>query len=81
MKWTTELVTVCLVDFDGDLKHFWVYNLEESFLGEIRPDNIEDMNHCIEALDNGECPIRDMWEDGNGISCTIDGWTEWQGGW
>lgn len=62
-------------EFDYDLHCFKVYN-GEKYLGIIYPGSIEDMESCIEELDNGNDPISDGWEDGMGNSCTIDGWGE-----
>lgn len=60
-------------DFDNDLHCLAVYNRDEK-LGTIYPDNIGDMESCIESLDAGEDPISGHWEDGRGNLCTLDGW-------
>lgn len=60
-------------DFDNDLHCFDVYNGEEK-LGTIYPDNIGDMESCVESLDAGEDPISGHWEDGCGNLCTLEGW-------
>lgn len=46
----------------------------EEKLGTIYPDNIGDMESCIESLDAGEDPISGHWEDGCGNLCTLQGW-------
>ena len=73
-KWTFENgIEVYENDFDNDLHCLAVYNGEEK-LGTIYPDNIGDMESCIEALDAGEDPISGHWEDGCGNLCTLEGW-------
>jgi len=39
------------------------------------------MESIIADLDNGACPIADRWEDGNGNTCTLNGWGECLGNW
>lgn len=63
------------VDFDGDLHELEVFNGDE-YLGTVTPPDVEDMEKCINDLDNGSNPITDNWEDGMGNSCTLDGWGE-----
>lgn len=74
--WTTDLVTVNEIPFDNTLHAFEVLNLDGAFLGTINPATIEDMNQIISDLNNGDCPVADGWEDGNGNTCTIEGWDE-----
>lgn len=62
-------------EFDYSLHCFKVYNRDD-YLGTIYPDTIEDMENCIKDLDDGSDPITDMWEDGMGNFCTLDGWGE-----
>lgn len=54
----------------------WKYIMGEKYLGTVYPDTIEDMESCINDLDNGDNPITNGWEDGCGNSCTFDGWGE-----
>lgn len=59
--------------FDYDLHCFKVYS-DETLLGTVYPDSVESMNSMVNELDNGTDPISGMWEDGNGNTCTLDGW-------
>lgn len=72
--WETELVTVEEVAFDHDLHAFEVYNKDGELLGGIYPNDIDAMESIIADLDDGSCPIAEGWEDGNGNTCTLDGW-------
>lgn len=60
-------------EFDYDLHCFKVYN-GEKYLGTVYPADIEDMEGCIERLDDGYNPVNDGWEDGMGNRCSIEGW-------
>lgn len=60
-------------NFDYSLHCFEVYS-GERYLGTVYPDTIEDMHELIKELDDGSEPITDSWEDGNGNTCTLDGW-------
>ena len=60
-------------NFDYDLHCFNVYS-DNRLLGTIYPDSLDNMKSCIEQLNAGEDPISGMWEDGNGNSCTLNGW-------
>ena len=72
-KWIfDDGITVYEVGFDYDLHSFLVYH-NERYLGTVYPDSIPEMNDCIKALDGGENPIADDWEDGCGNACTLDG--------
>ncbi|MET3505563.1 hypothetical protein [Halalkalibacter oceani] len=71
--WETALVIVNEVEFDHSLHAFEVYDKKENFLGLITPATIEDMEQIIKDLDNGSCPINEMWEDGNGNVCNMEG--------
>lgn len=73
-KWKTKYVEVEEIKFDGDLHQLSVASHEGIHLGLITPVNIENMNDIIDELDVGRCPIVDAWEDGNGNTCTMDGW-------
>jgi hypothetical protein len=75
-KWETELVTVKEVDFDHDLHAFEVYKKSGELLGTINPASIEDMQAIINDLNSGACPVVDAWEDGNGNTCTLEGWDQ-----
>ena len=68
-------IEVCEDKYDHELHCFRVYNFDK-YLGTIYPDTIEDMNNCIERLNDDNDPISDGWEDGMGIVCTFDGWGE-----
>lgn len=68
-------IEVYETDHDYDLHCFKVYN-EEEYLGTVYPSSIEDMEECINALDDGDDPISCAWEDGCGNGCTLDGWGE-----
>lgn len=68
-------IEVYEVDFDGDLHNFNVYNGDD-FLGTVYPASVADMNTCIKDLNEGSNPIVDGWEDGNGNTCTLEGWGE-----
>lgn len=72
--WKTNVVTINEVDFDHDLHAFEVYSPNEKLLGIINPDSVEDMHRIIGDLNKGACPVTDRWEDGNGNTCTIEGW-------
>lgn len=74
--WKTNFAIIEEVDFDYDLHAFDVYNHSGNKLGTIHPASIEDMKSLIADLDNGDCPIADGWEDGNGNTCNTDGWGE-----
>lgn len=64
--WKTEMAIVEEVGFDHDLHAFEVYSKNGEFLGLITPDNIDDMNYIVKCLNNGECPVKNHWEDGSG---------------
>lgn len=73
-KWNFENgINVYEDSYNYGLHCFKVYN-EENYLGTVYPDSIEDMEYCINSLDNGQDPISDGWEDGCGNSCTLEGW-------
>lgn len=62
--------------YNYDLHCFAVYNNEneDMLLGRIYPDNINNMNECITALNAGADPVDDGWEDGLGNACLDEGW-------
>lgn len=66
-------VTVRTEEFDYDLKTL-VVEYGNRVLGKIYLDNLENQESTFAALDNGIDPISDRWEDGNGNTCTLDGW-------
>jgi hypothetical protein len=72
--WKTALVTIEEVNFDHDLHAFEVYNHGGAMIGTINPDSVEVMEVLIADLDNGACPVADSWEDGNGNTCSVNGW-------
>lgn len=47
---------------------------DSRLLGCICPGAPEDFEECLKALDAGEDPITDGWEDGVGNTCVYDGW-------
>lgn len=54
-------------EFDHDLHMFSVtVDWDEEAVKGIFPDSIEDMNTCIEKMDEGESPIAGCWQDGMG---------------
>lgn len=61
--------------FDYDLHCLEVYN-NGKYLGTVYPGSIEDMQACIHDLDAGTDPVTGGWEDGNGNTCSLDGWGE-----
>lgn len=61
------------INYDYDLHALEVYH-GETYLGNIYPSTVQDMENCINLLDNGEDPITGCWEDGCGNCCTLDGW-------
>ncbi len=65
--------TVVLEQALSDPGIFTVWRDEEK-IGEIHPDNSEDLQECIEALNMGADPIKDKWEDGLGNTCRYEGW-------
>jgi hypothetical protein len=71
--WENGEITVSEVDYNYDLHAFDVY-VGDRFLGTVYPATIEDMARCIKALDDGEDPVSDGWEDGCGNVCSLDGW-------
>ena len=73
-EWVFENgITVVEKDFDFDLHCFAVYE-GEKYLGSIFPATIDDMISCKSDLDEGNEPIDSGWEDGNGNTCSRDGW-------
>lgn len=66
-------VLVVEESLDYDLHCFKVYN-GDIYLGTVYPDSIETMNSMIIDLENGQDPISERWEDGNGNTCTLEGW-------
>jgi hypothetical protein len=64
--WTTSLATIKEKEFNFDLHVFEVTNKKGKVLGVIYPMDLEDMESIINALNSGECPVADLWEDGNG---------------
>ncbi len=75
-EWTFENgIIVQEEKFEHALHCFKVYN-GNNYLGTVYPATIENMESCIASLDSGEDPISGMWEDGNGNSCSLNGWEE-----
>lgn len=66
--WTREDYIVVEKEFDYDLHEFDVIKNNECIYT-ITPNDIQDMNEMIEALDNGE--DINGWEDGNGNTISI----------
>lgn len=66
-------IKVIKQSFDYDLYCFEVYNNDE-YLGTIYPSCIQDMHACVRDLNAGIDPITGSWEDGNGNTCSLDGW-------
>lgn len=50
---------------------------DDKVLGYIYPANDDDMELCKRDLDAGKDPITAGWEDGNGNTCTLNGWGEY----
>lgn len=46
-----------------------IYNKDGGFLGSLPAEDWE-------LIEHGHDPIEEKWEDGNGISCTLNGWAE-----
>lgn len=59
--------------FDADLSCLKVFR-GDNYLGTIYPQNKDDMEHCMNDLDNGSNPVTDKWEDGRGNTCSLFGW-------
>jgi hypothetical protein len=73
--WVTANVLVTEEGFDYKRHIFSIYTKTGiKFLGYIYPDDAEDFENCVIELDNGECPITNKWEDGNGNTVTMNGW-------
>lgn len=66
-------LTIIESEFDYDLHWFKCYK-GDVYLGGIYPSSIKEMNDMIEALNRGENPITEGWEDGLGNICTLEGW-------
>jgi len=75
-SWTTPNVHITEVPFDYDLHAFRVETLDGHYLGDIIPPSIDAMHSIQTALNAGQCPITDHWEDGLGHPCTLTGWDE-----
>lgn len=58
------------IDHNYDLHAYAVYDADDNLLGTIYPDTIEDGHACRAALDAGEDPVSDGWEDGTGNCCS-----------
>lgn len=74
-SWTTKNAVVTEIAFDHDLHAFGVTTLDGRELGVITPDSVDVMHVIIADLDAGACPIADHWEDGNGNTCSLSGWS------
>lgn len=65
--WKTALATIEEVAHDHSLHAFEVYrNSDNRLVSTVVPADLDAMQDLIHALDAGECPIYDKWEDGNG---------------
>lgn len=68
-------------DYDYDLHCFCVSRIKKDeviILGYIYPANVEDMESCKKALDEGDDPITGGWEDGLGNTCYETGWGKYE---
>ena len=75
-KWNfNNGITVEEKEYDRELHCFAVFS-KAKYLGDVYPETIEDMESCVEDLDEGNDPISAGWEDGLGHPCTFDGWNE-----
>ena len=75
-EWNFENgIRVVETEYNYDLHSLKVYNGEE-YLGTVYPADVDYMMKCFAALDAGNDPISDKWEDGCGNTCTLDGWEE-----
>lgn len=75
--WNTENCHVMEQNFNYSLHRLAIFTADaKRFLGYVTPATVEDFDHCVEDLDNGGCPVRDGWEDGQGNTCNLDGWDE-----
>lgn len=74
--WLTGRVKVEHVERYNDtaLPVFNVSDMDGTPLGTITPIDAEQMFDIIDELDLGRCPIAEAWEDGQGNTCTMEGW-------
>jgi|LSQX01.2.fsa_nt_gb hypothetical protein len=69
----TKTITheTCGIEMAHHTDYIEVRNANGAYLGNIySADPTEDW----EKITHGACPICDEWEDGNGHTCTADGW-------
>ena len=52
------------------------HGADNSFLGDVIPDNADHLQNIIDALEKGICPVMEGWDVGNGKRGTLDGWTD-----
>lgn len=71
---TWEFENGVIVD-EANFCGFEVYTDDrEKYLGSVVCADSNDFEACVADLNNGIDPITGLWEDGNGKTCTLDGW-------
>ena len=52
------------------------HDADNSFLGDVIPDNPDHLQAFIDALEKGICPVMEGWDVGNGKRADLHGWTD-----
>lgn len=68
---TTITCEQCGIEMTYHTDYIKVRNADGAYLGNIYS---ADPDEDWEKIANGACPSCDGWEDGNGRTCTADGW-------
>lgn len=75
--WETLLVRYEEQPYREGLNKLAVYYLaDNSFLGDVIPDNADHLQDFINAIENNVCPVMEGWDVGNGKRADLSGWTD-----
>lgn len=75
--WESFLVRYEEQPYKEDLNKLAVFYLaDNTFLGDVIPDNADHLNSFIDAIEKNVCPVMEGWEVGNGKRGNLDGWTD-----
>lgn len=69
--WKRDIYDIVEARYDGDLNKFDIVDKNGDLIEEIIPDNWDDYYEIEEALDAGEDPLRQNWENGMGVTLHI----------
>jgi hypothetical protein len=74
-SWVTDHVVIHEIDWNYALHAFACFHKHTlRYLGAIVPATLDEMTQSIHDLTAGVCPICDQWEDGAGVTVSLNGW-------